>query len=246
MNKNNAYKFYFKDTSFFSELYNSIKCFTNMQTFSEGNVFVTKQQLYHGVPNEYKDDRLLVSLGGGLEAYRHLLTTSLVKKDKYLPQYKVLQLMKFLNPSACKEIEIYVDIAISLSDKSIIFQNGFCHGDLWKENILLNEDEKTVMIDFDKAIYFCLSYDYVYFYLMRSVLNKRICLEKILLNIDYYSNLIHQFFEKKCKAKVSSISWEEIRLCIYLFVLLKLTEQDLRQNKYGDSIGILQNTLNSI
>jgi hypothetical protein len=246
LNKNDAYKFYFKDTPFFSELYNSIKHLTNMETFSKGNVFVTKQPLYHGVPNTYEDASLLASLDGGLETYRHLLVASLVKKDKYLPQYKILQLMEFLNASVGKEIDIYVDIAKNLGDKSIVFQNGFCHGDLWKENILLNESGKAVLIDFDKAIYFCLSYDYVYFYLMRKVLKKRIRLEEILLNIDHYSSLTHQFFEKNCKEKVSSFSWKEIRLCIYLFLLLKLTEQDFRQNKYGQSIGILQNTLNSI
>ena len=42
----------------------------------------------------------------------------------------------------------------------------FCHGDLWSDNIMVNNKKEIVLIDFDKTIYFCKSYDLVYYYLI--------------------------------------------------------------------------------
>ena len=78
---------------------------------------------------------------------------------------------------------------------------------------------------------------------MTFVFSKQKDISIILKKIDNYSNEILNFIDNRGESLSNRYTLQEIWLSIYLFAMLKLTEKDFRNKSYGQSIKLLNQTL---
>lgn len=231
-------KYFFKDKDYFEKLYEIISPLLNYKSYYYDNVFVVEQAKYLKSKNGFEFLVLANKLKFKLDNYHDFLKLNTTSKDIFIPEYKILQIMGFYNYNGDLIFE-YTGIARELLGRVDKLDLGFCHGDLWSENILQNQSEEIQLIDYDKSIYYCKRYDFVYLYLM----TRKVKLSELSENFEIYSNEVYKFFKESGVSILENVLLIEIKFCLYLFVFLKLTEQDFRNKKIGESIDLLNKIL---
>lgn len=237
-------KFYFKDTKYFSELYRCSDLPTILETFTFNNFIVVRSQR-HQVTKEKPDDALLLirvkPLCDRLDTEIYANTK---QRDSFTVRYKVEQLAVFYCDRKKHNLTEYLSIAMTLDEISASHRQTLCHGDLWKANILRSNTGAVTLIDFDKALYFCHAYDFVYFHVMTRIIPRDKKLENLIDNIKSHSVTTSAFLNVECKGALGDFNEDEITLCIFLLAFLKLLERDLYNDRCGDSVSRFRLALN--
>lgn len=222
-----VYKFYFKDTFFLNQLYIEINNIYNFKIINNDDFFAIKLPKFNKLHNQHVNFTFLCK---ELNKY-HLGLNGRLNIEDFSPENKIKQIAKFHCIIRDKRIVAYLDISRNLQEKYRNMELIFCHGDLWIDNIMRDNENKIHLIDFDKTIYFCKPYDLVYYYLMTFILSKKIDLNHILENIETYCNEIFDFILDFKFDKMKHLQIREIWLSVYLFCFLKISERDFR-NKF--------------
>ena len=239
--KDKVIKYFFKDKEYFEELYDKISPLLNYKNYIYDSIFVVEQTKYLKLKSGLEFSFLVEKLKVKLDNYHNFLLSSATDKDIFTPEYKILQIMVFYNHDRNSILE-YTGISRKLFKKVEKLDLVFCHGDLWSENILQSESEEIQLIDYDKSLYYCKIYDFVYLYLMF----QKVKLVQLSENFNSYSIEVLEFFKRRELSIFENVSLKEVKFCIYLFVFLKLTEQDFRNKDIGKSIQLLSETLRNI
>ena len=116
-----------------------------------------------------------------------------------------------------------------------------CHGDMWVENIMVNHESKTVLIDFDKVLYFHPAFDYCYLYIMESEEVRGTDLKSKLSFFDFLVDDLINLVKDDLKFTVF-----DIKMCLLTVFFLKLSERDFYQKKFGYCLVEIENVLNKI
>jgi thiamine kinase-like enzyme len=238
---NKVVKYFFKDKEYFEMLYDTISPFLRYKNYFFDTFFVVEQTKHLKLNNSLEFGFLATKLKSKLDSYHKFLQLNTSDKDIFMIEYKILQIMEFYNCDRNLIFE-YTDLSKELFKKVEKLNLVFCHGDLWSENIFQSESEEIQLIDYDKSIYYCEFYDLVYLHLM----NHNVKLLKLSENFDNYSKEVFEFFMKSNLSIFKNFSLTNVKFSIYLFLLLKLTEQDFRNKNIGGSIGLLKFILNKL
>lgn len=100
----------------------------------------------------------------------------------------------------------------------------FSHGDLWKANIMLDND-KVVLIDFDKAMWFLKGYDFVYLYCMERQLSRDWSVASMLDKVE-------ELFSEYESLYFPSMDYEHFEINLRAVVLLKSAERAVFNNDF--------------
>lgn len=149
-------KFYFKNVDDYLGLYKELyinDCVLHSKTL------VLKMPKYNNI-NEISDVNVkeIIEILDKFEFNYHISNEyDLIKRLDNIFKYNKLPTNKD-----------YLDSAKFLHEKAENIGLKFCHGDLWKDNIMI-ENSNVKLIDFDKFMWFLPYYDFVYLYLMENV-----------------------------------------------------------------------------
>lgn len=233
-------KFYVKDIDYFSFLYQNALSFLPMTVCCSQKALVIRQRRYHALGTGYSETAILMHVQQITNMINQRVPANIKVNHYFSVAYKIKQLFE-LYLGTTQGIEPYLEICHLLEKQISVSTQALCHGDLWRENIFLDQTNHIVIIDFDKMVYFCRDYDLVYFYLMNRVLPK-VDLQIILENIDKYTHSAICFFAEGDEP-LPDMTRRELMYCIFLFVFIKLVERDLHDERCGHHVVPLKNAM---
>ena len=235
-------KFYFKDAGYFQSTYVFFAKEFGVEHNRSENFFSIRMNKFinyeyeEGVEDSQKVIEFFKRKMADLTCrYEQMLSAPCI----YSPCYKIEQIFSFYNAENNDVKARYINLANTLTEEAKLSRRALCHGDLWKGNVMQNHQGGLELIDYDKCVYFCEVYDFVYYFLME---NEKNVLRKLVLKDEQVSALTSNvlLFHKTLGCSVREISSFEVVLCIKLILLLKLAEFDLRNSKAGSSLTYLE------
>lgn len=236
-------KFYFKQVTYFEFLYKNISFLQPIMLKHFPHYLMMRQIKYPVSVNQYSVADVWRTFAQITPHSNDFLPLHIKMHTYFSISYKVEQLFNCYFGHR-HGIEPYLNICTVLDAYARPFSKKLCHGDLWAGNIFGDSNTKLIAIDFDKMIFFCSIYDVVYFYLMTRVLPKT-DLKSILIDIDKYAIDTKKFFSFEYHIKTETSHILELKVCIFLFVFIKLLEQDLHQNKCGNHVRLMRRVINN-
>lgn len=240
-------KFYFKDVDYFKSIHNKFAKIAGYEVDYKNGLLIITMPKYKKAKNGTIDNgSILLSTIPRLHMLHNAKNNNPTLLELLSPQKKISQLIEFYDQKGNTYCNRYIKLAKLVEEKASLYEETICHGDLWIENILMEDSGETMLIDYDKAVTFVPAYDFVYFFLMSNILPRKITVNQVCEQITHYTSKAEDYFLIDCKSSLGEFSTEEIKLSIYLFTLLKLTEKDLRNNKYGESWDLLKNQFSKL
>lgn len=240
-------KFYFKDCSFFGELYRTLQPLQVVEVLRSGpDLVVVAQPRYEPVKRSLSDLETLISVREALGRLHGVDVTGASIGGHFAVTCKLEQLLQFFSgadASTCSAGEGYLEVGRKLESASTRYRRVLCHGDLWTGNIRATRAGPSVLIDYDKALFFCEAYDYIHFFLMSRVLSVNKSLRRLAANVGEHATNALEYLSRECAGRCGVFEIGEIALCIRLFALLKLLQQDLRSGVAGRSVEALRDSL---
>lgn len=239
-------KFFFKEVGYFKEHYEAVGFHLDQETVTCKDFFSIKLPRYKNKRNLKNVEEKLLTIIEELESYHQLNEIKFEHNEIYSLSYKVYQIASFYRIENLSLISNYISIAEGLTLKSSRFKKVLCHGDLWSDNILLDEHGNGVLIDFDKTIWFCGIYDLVYYFFMSKFIPSGVLIENIIKDVDKYAESAIKYLNVECKLYLNILKIEEVKICICLFCFLKLTERDFRHNLNGENLNLIRKALRKL
>ena len=241
LHENTVRKFYFHDIDYFDYIYSLMLSLEKIDVYRKEHFLCVTMERYRDISSKYKSkyyiDAYLRNISKIDRRYKHEL-----KHEKYLhPSYKIEQLFANYNQQNGAYLSKYEMLSRHLFDQVPTCDLQFCHGDLWLGNFLENKLGELVLIDFDKALIYSKFYDIVYFYLM-NLLSIKYHNDLHLLQKDFDGcvGIIVTEIKIDCSLKVTL---KEVRQCVLLVVLFKLTEYALWHKNFEENLQILKSLI---
>lgn len=224
--KDKVIKFYFKDVELYKKVYSALNI-GDLRYFE--NFLVLEMNKYTAI--ESLNPKLINSIQNILSEISEKL--HFYRLEKFLqPEYKIKQLF-CNNKYPLNQIYFnYVDRCKKLQNEAKKYGIKACHGDLWKQNILLTKQNEIILIDYDKVMWFSPGYDFVYLYLMENIFNNAWSVNEYMASIDTY------YFEY-LKFDYPHISLDLFKINATLIILMKALELDISNKNLGYSLRYL-------
>ncbi|BDU44586.1 phosphotransferase [Vibrio nigripulchritudo] len=180
-------KFYLDNFEFYSDLYYVLNIITGYEIKLDNEFLLLKQQKLLDAASSYCVSDLIRFSKQPLLSINNLDVTSDLKTRITLSSR--ISLMYALHDfESDAELTPYVGLARQIEEaKNGEWKKKFrlCHGDMWVENIMFNDQSEPVLIDFDKILYFHPAFDYCYLYIMESEEINGVDLKSKLSSIDF-------------------------------------------------------------
>ncbi|WP_028870332.1 phosphotransferase [Psychromonas arctica] len=154
--KDQVVKYYFKDLLDINNILKVLEKNLYCKVYSRDNFIVAKFDKYKkiNVNLEYKDIQSLLTNG--------LYFFDDSSKDM-LPNFNMRLKVAIRNNTSLKQKHIsFINNSFSKLNEFIEF-NQVCHGDVWRENIMLSETKGLVLIDYDKIMMGPKWYDLIHY-----------------------------------------------------------------------------------
>lgn len=233
--ENEVLKFYFKDQKFFGDLHKQLYSLSKYDVEEHADFTLLRMRRLRPIDIDINHADILYGILPKLYEINRLSIFADTSGEVFLPVAKISQLFRLYGCYDQENKKQYTNIAQKLQERAIRLGSSLCHGDLWIENVMQDANGYEI-IDYDKAIYFVQIYDYVYFYLVSELSRGRISLEQLVQKFELYVEKVNLFLRSVSNIDLSQASYEKIRACMLLYLLIKLTEKDLRTGRVGGSI----------
>ncbi|TMX58617.1 phosphotransferase [Vibrio rotiferianus] len=239
-------KFYLDNFEFYSELYCVLNVITGYEIKLDNEFLLLKQQKLLGAASSYCVSDLIRFSKQTLLSINNL-DVALDLKERITLSSRINLMYALHNFESDAELTPYVKLARQIEEaKNGEWKEKFrlCHGDMWVENIMFNHQSEPVLIDFDKILYFHPAFDYCYLYIMESEETSGVDLMSKLSSIDFLvDDLINIIKDHLPHVK---FTYFDIKVCILTVFLLKISERDFYQRRFGYSLIQLEEVFKAI